>query len=169
MSGPSLTLHLPWGWSPPPLSWTLVWGLAAVLAVLTLGAIVGALLPRLAPGRDHTNFRQRVGAWWVMASLVGAALIGGWQAMLILFAVISFIALREFLSLAPARAEDRLIILAAYLTIPVNYGLIANNSYGIYLVFIPVWVFLAIPFLMALIGQTRARRAVIGSPGSWYE
>jgi len=48
-----------------------------------------------------------------------------------------------------------LIILASYLVVPISYGWIAINEYGIYLVFIPVWVFLVTPFLMAIIGQTR--------------
>jgi phosphatidate cytidylyltransferase len=149
------TLKLPWGWSPPPLHPSLIWGLGAVIVILTLGALAGAVLPLLRPGRDYTELRQRVGSWWVMVALVAAAIFLGWQATLILFAVISFIALREFLSLAPARPEDRLIIAAAYLTVPISYGFIAANEYGIYLVFIPVYVFLAVPFLMAAIGQTR--------------
>jgi len=69
---------------------------------------------------------------------------------------VSFIALREFLSLAPARAEDRLIILGSYLVVPMSYAWIAINEYGVYLVFIPVWVFLTTPFLMAIAGQTRS-------------
>jgi phosphatidate cytidylyltransferase len=133
----------------------LVLGMAGVLALLVLGTAVALALPRLRPGADPTNLRQRMASWWVMAGLVGVALVAGWPAVLGLFAVISFIALREFLSLAPVRPEDRLVILVAYLTIPISYGLAAANLYGIYLVFIPVWIFLIVPFLMALIGQTR--------------
>jgi phosphatidate cytidylyltransferase len=139
----------------PPLAWPLVWGLAGVLALLTLGALAAALLPRLRPGRDYSELRARVNSWWVMVALLAVALALGWQATLVLFAAISFMALREFLSLAPARREDRLIILASYLVVPISYGWIAINEYGIYLVFIPVWVFLITPFLMAVIGQTR--------------
>ena len=126
-----------------------------MLAILTLGALAAAVLPRLRPARDYRNLQQRVNSWWVMVALLTAALALGWQATLALFALISFLALREFFSLAPARREDRLIILASYLVIPISYGWIAINEYGIYLVFIPVWVFLVTPFLMAMIGQTR--------------
>ncbi len=149
-----LRLHLLGYWTPP-IAWPLIWGLIGVIALLTLGALAAALLPRLRPGRDYTELRQRVNSWWVMVALLAAALALGWQATLVLFAVISFIALREFLSLAPARQEDRLIILGSYLVVPISYGWIAINEYGIYLVFIPVWVFLVTPFLMAMIGQTR--------------
>ena len=143
------------GYALPPIAWPLVWGLAGVLAILTLGALAAMLLPLLRPGGDYRNLQQRVASWWVMVALLAAALVLGWQATLALFALISFLALREFLSLAPARREDRLIILASYLVVPISYGWIAINEYGIYLVFIPVWVFLITPFLMAIIGQTR--------------
>jgi phosphatidate cytidylyltransferase len=143
------------GWTAPPLSPVLLWGLGAVIALCTLGALAAALLPRLRPDKDYTNLRQRVNSWWVMVSLIAAALFLGWQATTLLFMVVSFLALREFLSLAPARREDRLIILAAYLAIPVNYFFIAIDRYGIYLVFIPVYMFMAVPFLMAIVGQTR--------------
>jgi phosphatidate cytidylyltransferase len=143
------------GYAAPPLAWPLVWGLAGVLVLLTLGALAAALLPLLRPGRDYSELRARVNSWWVMVALLAVALALGWQATLVLFAAISFMALREFLSLAPARREDRLIILASYLVVPISYGWIALNEYGIYLVFIPVWVFLITPFLMAVIGQTR--------------
>ena len=154
LAGPSLRLVI-LGHALPPIAWPLVWGYAGVLALLSAGALAAALLPLLRPGGDFTNLRQRVVSWWVMVALLTVGLGLGWQATLVLFAVISFIALREFLSLAPARREDRLIILASYFVVPINYAWIALNEYGIYLVFVPVWVFLIAAFLMAIGGQTR--------------
>lgn len=133
----------------------LLWGLGGVLGVLTVAVAVTAVLPALKPGGDFKNLRQRIGSWWVMIALLAAALLTGWFAVTALFAVISFIALREFLSLARMRPEDRLIMLVAYLTIPVSYGFIVADTYGFYLVFMPVYVFMFLPFLMACIGQTR--------------
>jgi phosphatidate cytidylyltransferase len=134
----------------------LLWGLGAVLAILVLGSAASVLLPRLKPGKDHTNLKQRVTSWWIMAGLLMAALLAGWAAMTLLFMAVSFIALREYLSLSPLRQEDRLIVLIAYLTIPVAYALVAFDQYGKYLVFVPVYLFLTIPFLMTLAGQTQA-------------
>jgi phosphatidate cytidylyltransferase len=138
--------------TPAPLQW----GLAAVLAVLLVGSLAATLMPRLKPGKDHTNLKQRVASWWVMALLLMAALLLGWAAMSLLFMVVSFIALREFLSLSPLRQEDRLIVLVAYLTIPMAYALVALDEYGKYLVFVPVYLFMTIPFLMTVAGQTQA-------------
>jgi phosphatidate cytidylyltransferase len=135
-----------------------------VLAILVLGSIAAALMPRLKPGKDHSNLKQRVASWWVMAGLLIIALLWGWPAMTVLFAVVSFIALREFLSLSPLSREDRLIALLAYLAVPASYAFVWLGEYGIYLVFIPVWTFLATPFLMAIAGQTErylTRAAII--------
>lgn len=133
----------------------LLWGLGGVVALLSVAGVIAHLLPLARPSGDFTNLRQRINSWWVMVALLAAALLAGWQAVLVLFALISFVALREFLSLAPIRREDRLIVLAAYLVIPISYGAIAIDRYGIYMVVIPVYAFLIAPYLMAVIGQTR--------------
>jgi phosphatidate cytidylyltransferase len=141
-----LFLHL-----PRPL----LFGYGAVFAALLAGSLACVLLPLLRPKGDFSNLRQRVASWWVIVVLLVGALILGWQATAVLFAAISFIALREFMSLAPARREDRLVIALAYLTIPISYLFVFANIYMFYVVFIPVYVFLAVPFIMACIGQTR--------------
>ena len=133
-----------------------LWGLGVVLGVLTLAVAVTAILPALKPAGDFTNLRQRIASWWVMIALLAGALLAGWQMFTTLMIAISFIALREFLSLAPVRREDRLIVLAAFVAMGINYLFIVIDDYGLYRVFIPTYVFLIIPFLMACIGQTRA-------------
>jgi phosphatidate cytidylyltransferase len=149
-----------WVSNQPP---ALLWGLGGVLGVLTLAVAITTALPLLRPGGDFTNLRQRINSWWVMIALLAAALLSGWLAVTLLFAVVSFIALREFLSLAPVRREDRPVMLAAYLTIPISYGFIVANIYGFYLVFTPVYVFLFMPFLMACIGQTKGYLATVAT------
>lgn len=133
----------------------LLWGLSGVFGLLAAGSVIAAVLTAARPGKDYSELRQRMSSWWVMIGLLAGALLLGWQATLALFAAVSFIALREFLSLAPTRREDRLIILACYLAIPVSYAFVAADIYGIYLVIIPVYAFLILPWLMAVIGQTR--------------
>ena len=150
--------------APPAL----LLGLGGVLAALTAGALAAFALPLVKPKGDFANLRARVVSWWVMAALLAAALLAGWQAVTVLFLAISFIALREFLSLAPTRREDRLVLLVAYLAIPVSYLTIAFDQYIIFLVFIPVWTFLTLPFLLAIAGQTRGYlRPPPASSGGW--
>jgi phosphatidate cytidylyltransferase len=144
----------------------LVLGFAAVLALLILGTIAALVLPRMQPGK-WSDLGPRMRSWWIIAVLVGAALLLGWQATAVLFAFISFLALKEYLTLAPTRKEDRLIVLLAYLAVFVNYGLIFSDalfedSYQIYLVFTPVYVFLIMAAAMAWIGRTDGYLATVG-------
>lgn len=133
----------------------LLLGLGGVITALVAGT-VAAWRPSKAPSSaGRLQLQARMKSWWVIVGLLTAALALGWQATAVLFAVISFLALREFLSLAPARREDRLVILLSYLTIPASYLFVFLHIYMFYLVFVPVWVFLATPALMAMIGQTR--------------
>ncbi len=143
------------------ISAPLFWGLAATAAVLVLGSVISIALTKLQPDKDWRELRRRVQSWWVMAALIAAALVAGSEALTLLFAIVSFLALKEFLSLAPTRREDRLIILFAYLAVPVSYVLVAFNQYDIYLVTIPVWFFIITPFLMVLAGQTRGFLAAV--------
>ena len=130
-------------------------GLAGVVALLGVAGLVAAALTALRPGKSYLELRQRIASWWVMVALLAGALLAGWQATVVVFALISFMALREFLSLAPIRREDRPAILAAYLILVAAYGFIVADKYMFYLVFIPVWTFLGLAFLMAMLGQTR--------------
>jgi phosphatidate cytidylyltransferase len=143
----------------PPL----LWGFAGLAVVLVVASLAVLFLQKTRPDKDWTELRLRVQSWWVMIAVVALALALGWAAMTVLFAAISFVALREILSLAPLRREDRLIVLWAYLTVPLTYGLVALDQYRIYLVAIPVWFFLATPFLMAIAGQTRAYLATVAT------
>jgi phosphatidate cytidylyltransferase len=144
-------VHDLWMQTPPAVAF----GFLGVLAVLVLGTLAGLILPRLDPNSRFRDVRQRVNSWWVIVLLLSGALALGWQATTLLFALISFLALREFLSLAPARPEDRLVIALSYMAIPISYLFVFLHIYMFYLVFVPVWAFLAMPFLMAIIGQTR--------------
>lgn len=141
----------------------LLWGLAGVAGALLVASAAALVLPLIKPAGNWTEFRQRIWSWWIMIALVVLAIGFGWPGVTALFAAVAFLALREFLSLAPLRREDRLIVLWAYLTIPLSFGLIAIDQYGIYLVAIPVWFFLITPFLMALGGQTRAYLATVAT------
>jgi hypothetical protein len=144
----------------------LLFGLGGVLALLILGTIAALVLPAMQPGK-WSDLGPRMRSWWVMAVLVTAALLAGWQATAVLFAFISFLALKEYLTLAPTRKEDRLIVLLAYLSVFLNYGLIFadalfDDSYQIYLVFTPVYVFLIAAAAMAWIGRTDGYLATVG-------
>lgn len=126
-----------------------------VVAMLVAASVTQWMLKaRLTPDA-HLELRQRINSWWVMVAVVFAALLIGRTASLVFFTVLSFIALREFFSILPIRLTDRRLILGLYLMIPVHYYWIASDWYGMYIIFIPVYLFLLIPFGLLLLGETK--------------
>ncbi|HTT10885.1 MAG TPA: phosphatidate cytidylyltransferase [Burkholderiaceae bacterium] len=98
-------------------------------------------------GQMNTRIRR---AWSIVLLFAIAFTLGG-GALLVLFAIASFFALREFVALTPIRASDHAaLVVAFYVVIPVQYLLIAADWYAMYAVFIPVYVFLVLPVVMAL-------------------
>jgi phosphatidate cytidylyltransferase len=81
----------------------------------------------------------------------------------IFLAFISYLALKEYLSLIPTRRIDREVLLFAYLAIPIQYYWAAIDWYGMFIVFVPVWMFLFLPPLMVLRGQTEGFLRAVGT------
>ena len=91
-------------------------------------------------------------------SLVLAIAVAEWVSFslaLWLLAIISFCALREYLSLVDIRLEDRWGILVSYLSIPFMFYLIQIDWYGFFIISIPVYTFLLMPFFVALGGRSK--------------
>jgi phosphatidate cytidylyltransferase len=69
----------------------------------------------------------------------------------LLFGVVSFLALREFITLTHTRRGDhRSLIAAFFIVLPVQYFLVGTRSFDLLTVFIPVYAFAALPILGAL-------------------
>ena len=101
------------------------------------------------------NLNARINAWWVMILLIFAAAALGFYGVIGLFFVISFMALREFLSLLYIRRGDHLALAACfYVILPIQYILVAIDWFSMFTIFIPVYGFLFLPILSALLGDT---------------
>ncbi len=134
----------------------LLYVFSGIVALLLLASVVGFALQRR-KGRTATiaNLNARVRAWWGMVAVLAVCFWLGPVANLVVFACISFFALREFITLTPTRPGDHLpLVLAFYVLIPVQYWLIYDQWYGLFAIFIPVYAFLALPALAALGGDT---------------
>ena len=134
--------------------------LAAVLATLGIAYLVGVFIQRqpdttINPAVVHA-FNMRVRAWWLMFVILTAAFLIGPVATVGLFFLISFWALREFITLTPTRMGDhRTLFWIFFLFAPLQYVLIAQGSefYGLYSIVIPVYVYLFIPARIAMAGD----------------
>ncbi|MGN2254511.1 phosphatidate cytidylyltransferase [Frateuria sp. GZRe12] len=144
--------------SPQQKFWTVM---GAVLALLVVASVVGWALARRARSDGSreviANLNARIGAWWWMVAILCVCFLLGRIATLVLFALASFFALREFLTLTPTRRGDHLpMVLCFYLAIPLQYWLIGIDWYGLFAICIPVYGFLLLPAITALGGDTEA-------------
>jgi phosphatidate cytidylyltransferase len=132
-----------------------LWLIGGIAALLLIASIAGWLLGlRIKSDQGRAvigNLNARVRAWWIMVAVFAVAFLLGKIATIILFAIVSFFALREFLTLTPTRAGDhRALSLAFFVLIPVQYYLIGIEWYALFSIFIPVYAFLLLPSLSAL-------------------
>ena len=135
---------------------TLFLGIFGVL--LFASAVAFTLRLTVAKGRPHAvidNLTDRINAWWVMVGLVALAFAFGKTGVIVLFALLSFLALREFVTLTHTRRSDYLALaLAFYVALPMQYLLVWIEWYGLYSIFIPVYGFLLLPIVAALRADT---------------
>jgi phosphatidate cytidylyltransferase len=102
------------------------------------------------------SFNLRIRAWWLMCTVLAAAFLLGSVATVVLFGLISFWALREFITLTPTRLGDhRTLFWVFFLFTPLQYVLVGLGVgyYGLYSVLIPVYAFLFIPARVAMAGD----------------
>ncbi|MDV2440780.1 phosphatidate cytidylyltransferase [Acinetobacter gerneri] len=124
--------------------------LFAIFAVILIFAsTIGFILKKKSGDRPSSvidNLNARINAWWIMLIVLGTSIILGKVYFIILFGIISFFALREFISLLPTRRGDYFpLLIAFYFVIPYQYYLVYTDWYGLYSIFIPLYVFLLIP------------------------
>lgn len=126
--------------------------------VLLVASTIGFILKRNAgqPNAVIDNLNARINAWWAMVIVIGVAFWLGSGAVIVLFYAVSFYALREFLTLMPTRRSDYAALVAAfYVALPLQYILIAVGWYGLFSIFIPVYVFLLLPILASFGGDSK--------------
>jgi phosphatidate cytidylyltransferase len=138
----------------------LLWLLAGVGTILILASVIGEILrARLSPAGQNPvveNLNARINAWWVMVICLALAFIAGKPGVVLLFALCSFAALREFLTLTTHNRGDHWSLLACFfLILPLQYAFLATDWYGMYSIFIPVYAFLLLPVVSSLRGSTK--------------
>jgi phosphatidate cytidylyltransferase len=129
-----------------------------VLALLVVASLIGLVLARTitsAGGRATVaNLNARIRAWWVMVLIFVVAVAAGRLVTIILFALTSFMALREFVTLTPTRLGDhRALFWAFFIVTPLQYYLVAIGWYGLFSILIPVYAFLLLPVRSAAAGD----------------
>lgn len=126
--------------------------LALIFFLLSLSTgLVYGFKKQLSQSKELT---ARINSWWLIVALFSFALLFGTHASIVLLALVSYLALKEFFTLIPIRISDRRPLFWAYLAIPLQYYWVSMGWYGMFIIFIPVYLFLWIPLRKVLMGET---------------
>jgi phosphatidate cytidylyltransferase len=137
----------------------LMWLFGGVLGILVLASSIGGVLKRTAKSDaaratiDNLNARTR--AWWKMCAIFALTLLIGRVGSLVLFGLLSLLALREYITLVPTRrADHRTLLWSFFIITPLQYYLVGIKWYGFFAIMIPVFAFVFVPTRIAMSGDT---------------
>jgi phosphatidate cytidylyltransferase len=135
------------------------WLYGGVLALLLISTLIGNVLKHRHKGDSSRatidNLNARIRAWWKMSAIFAVAVLSGRIGSLILFGIISFLAMREYMTLVPTRRGDhRTLFWSFFVIMPLQYYLIGIQWYGLFAIMIPVLACIFIPPSIAIAGDT---------------
>ena len=133
----------------------LVWPYGGVLFLLLVSTLIGRILKNRhrtdASRTTIDNLNTRIRAWWKMCAIFAVAILIGRIGSLVLFGIISFLAMREYMTLVPThRGDHRTLIWSFFVIMPLQYFLFGIQWYGFFAVMIPVLAFVFVPTSMPL-------------------
>jgi phosphatidate cytidylyltransferase len=133
--------------------------LGGIVGLLVMASMVGGLMRwriRSGPNREMVdNINARIRAWWIMALVFATSVAIGAVGSIVLFTIISFLALREFVTIAPTRpADHRALFWCFFIVTPLEYLLIWFGWYGLFAILIPVYVSMLVAIRIAVAGDT---------------
>jgi len=148
--------------------------LAVILAALSIATLTSLLLGRRESlsieAAMLSRFNHKLRVWWMMTAILVIGFLLHWVGTVLLFGLVSFWALREFITMTPTRRGDhRTLFWVFFVFLPLQYILVLLGSsppkwligsrevdfYGLYSIFIPVYASLFIPTRIALSGDAK--------------
>jgi phosphatidate cytidylyltransferase len=137
--------------------------LGGIVALLIVASIVTTYLRKVKGPGKFDELVLRVKTWWILVGIFTTAMMLPVNYAVGFFAFVSFLALKEYFSMIPTRRADRRVIFWAYAGIILQYYWVATAWYGLFIIFIPVYMFLFIPMRVILIGETKGYLQAIGT------
>jgi len=122
--------------------------LEIILALLVLATLIIVVFYK-----ENKELKDRIFSWWI---IIGFFIFGAMMNVTVamfFFAFLSYLALKEYFTLIPTRKTDRRVIFYAYLSIIPQFYFAGMQWYGMFIILIPVYLFLLLPFRQVLIGE----------------
>lgn len=125
-----------------------------IFAILVFASLLFWIVGLIKPQANLKELKSRTRSWWIMAAIFIFATIVNPKISYVAIAFLSFVSFRELYSILGFRESDRRAIFWAFLSIPIQYYLAYIGWYGAFIIFIPVVMFLFLPFRFVLKGET---------------
>lgn len=130
------------------LLFLVLFGMLALVTIVSFGRTLREQTEEQV--ESQLRFRRDLRAVWSGSLAFWVAWISGPVGATLLFTMVSFLALREFITLTHTRrADHRSLLLAFFGVLPMQFVLAGAQSLNLFMVFIPVYMFLAIPVVSA--------------------
>lgn len=134
-----------------------------MLSLLCIATLLNLFLHKYYPAATSIELDLRTKSWWYMTTIFLIVLISGRSLSLFFIGFISFLALKEYFSIILTRRVDRRVLFWAYIAIIFQYYWVSINWYEMFIIFIPVYAFLFLPFRLELTGETKSFLKTIGT------
>ena len=135
--------------------WEIALVVGLIFGLLVFATILFWILGKVKPQGDFSELKMRTRSWWLMATIFVLATIVHPVITFISLGLLSFFALRELSSISKnVREADRRVLIWCFLSIPIQYYFAYIGHYGLFLTFIPVFMYLWIPFMLVINGET---------------
>lgn len=126
-----------------------------ILGLLVTATLIFFIWGKIKPTANLTELKMRTKSWWAMAGIFILATVIHPVISFIAFALLSFAAFRELSSISKnVRDEDRRVIIWCYLAIPMQYFIAYKGWFNLFMIFIPVLMYVWIPFMLVIRGIT---------------
>lgn len=129
--------------------------IASVYLLIIAISILIFAFKRYQPSKDFTELTKRIKTFWIIITLLAISLFLIPRLAIIFWAIVSYLALKEYFTIIPTRFSDRRVLFWSYIVIIPQYYWIAIGWYGMFSIFIPVYFFLFLPLRMVLLGDTK--------------
>ncbi|MGH7143007.1 MAG: phosphatidate cytidylyltransferase [Planctomycetota bacterium] len=135
---------------------TPLWLMGEILAgMLVFATALVWTLAALKPQAKLGEVKLKVKAWWLMGGIFFGAIAISSSLSYLMIALLCYLALKEYFTLQPTTTADRGALFWAYLAIPIQFMFIYIAWWDMFLIFIPVYVFLFICIRQILTGVTQ--------------
>ena len=130
------------------------WVIFIILSILVFSSTAWFIWNRLKPGNLPKELQVRTRSWWVMCACFIVTTVAHPLVTHLGLAFLSFALLREMYPLLKLDSRERNVVMICYAVIPVQYTLAYLGMTTLFLAFIPVFMFVLIPFMLVTRGET---------------